>query len=119
MRLQVSTVYAQNLFHHSVPNHPVSLSDGDSPSLRNYSVPTPRSWLRLQLADSPTTPGRNGFVSYGLVDHFPLLSTLPRGNAVMFGFGPGEVRRGIPTSLVLRTHVRTSTGTLPVNSGIP
>jgi|HubBroStandDraft_1064217.scaffolds.fasta_scaffold49914_1 hypothetical protein len=92
MRIQVSTVHAQNLFHHSVPNHPVHLSDGYSPRLRDSKEQTPRSWLRHSLADSPITPGRNGFVSYGLVDHFPLLSTLHRCNAVMFCFWLGEAR---------------------------
>jgi hypothetical protein len=92
MRIQVSTVHAQNLFYHSIPNHPVHLSDGYSPGLRNSAEQTPMSWLRHSLADSPAAPGRIGFVSYGLVDNFPLLSTLHHCSAVMFSFWPGEAR---------------------------
>ena len=59
---------------------------------------------------SPTARGRIEFVSYGLVVHFPLLSTPPRGDAVMFGFGPGFVGpERTCTSLIPRAPARTGT----------
>ena len=57
---------------------------------------------------SPTPLGRIEFVSYGLVVHFPLLSTPPRGDAVMFSFGPGFVGpERTRTSLIPRAPART------------
>ena len=62
---------------------------------------------------SPTARGRIEFVSYGLVVHFPLLSTPPRGDAVMFSFGPGFVGpERTRTSLIPRAPARTGTAVL-------
>jgi len=47
-----------------------------------------RSGLRLWLAGSPNAPAESGSLSCGLVVHLPLLSTLPQGNAVTFGYRP-------------------------------
>jgi hypothetical protein len=68
---------------------------------------------------SPTARGRIEFVSYGLVVHFPLLSTPPRGDAVMFSFGPGFVGpERTRTSLIPRAPARTGTGVPPVNRDV-
>ena len=65
---------------------------------------------------SPTARGRIEFVSYGLVVHFPLLSTPPRGDAVMFSFGPGFVGpERTRTSLIPRAPARTGSGVPPLN----
>jgi hypothetical protein len=53
------------------------------PSAR--SVP---SRLRLSLAGSPMPTAESSSLSYGRVVHLRLLPTLPRGNAVIFGYGP-------------------------------
>ena len=66
---------------------------------------------------SPTARGRIEFVSYGLVVHFPLLSTPPRGDAVMFSFGPGFVGpERTRTSLIPRAPARTGIGASPMNA---
>ena len=65
---------------------------------------------------SPTARGRIEFVSYGLVVHFPLLSTPPRGDAVMFSFGPGFVGpERTRTSLIPRAPARTGMGVSPMD----
>ena len=42
--------------------------------------------LRLYLAGSPRRQAVSSLLSYGLAVHLPLLSTTPRGDAVMFSY---------------------------------
>ena len=56
-----------------------------------------------------------GSSSYGLVVHFPLLSTPPHGDAVMFSCGPGFVGpKRTYTSLIPRAPARTNMGVSPM-----
>ena len=99
---------------HSFPKHlvlpPSSRSDFNSGAYRHllakaFPCGTNRRWASPRIRRLATTPGRNGFVSYGLVVRIRLLSTPPCDDAVTFHY---EVRTGPRPGLAPGQH-----GTLP------
>src|ERR1700684_280849 len=54
----------------------------------HVEVVSRRSGLRPCTAGSPVNPAVSSSLSYGLLVHLPLLSTLPCGNAVTFSYRP-------------------------------
>ena len=93
----------------SVAKHPSSSDGYGLVSLRRltgghplFGVPQPLNGInasfgfRLYGAGSPRRQAESRSLSYGRVVHLPLLSTLPRGNAVTFGYEvQTEPRRGL------------------------
>jgi len=100
---------------HSVLNHLMS------PAHRFHTLPLSvggfslrRAGLHLSLADSPGHQAESGSSSYGLLIHFPLLPTPPRGDAVTFSYRP-ESACLERTSTILFRYARWRTrGNIPV-----
>ena len=106
---QVSLLHVLGLSDHSVPNHPTRPIAALSryPSARWVSLSGQGFAVHSQARRQ--RQAETGLSSYGLVEHLPLLPTLPRGSAVMFGFRPESVclRRDL-TSMAEYAPRRTS-----------
>ena len=77
-----------------------------------------RFGLHPWLAGSPSGPAESSSLSYGRVVRLRLLSTLPRGNAVFFGYRPEcACLKRTYTLLTKHTYRRTSRGIYPPVSG--
>ncbi len=87
---QVSLVHLLHRGPPSVANHPWS-SYGSFVSYPYRTVGVHRIRLRLWLAGSPRSKAETRFSSYGRGIPLGLLSTPPRGDAVIFGYRPGEL----------------------------
>ena len=108
---RISLLHVFGLCEHSVPNHLTvpAVAFTHNPSARQAFWASP---LGSRLADRP---GRNGFVAYGLLAHFRLLSTSSYENAVTFCYRPEcACLKRTRTSLTKHAYRRTATGVSPV-----